>query len=191
MISDKHRVAFIHIAKCAGTSIEAYLKNFEFYIKYHYHTTHRKLLESDKYKNYYKFSFTRNPYDKMVSEFKWFTDQSNEWNSPDCRKYYKGVDFKTFVNKFLTLHPGDPYHLYSQYSILTPLKRIDFIGRFENLQEDFDIVCNKIGISKQKLPHTNKSKRKHYTEYYDDETRAIVAQKYAKDIEYFGYEFGE
>ena len=67
---------------------------------------------------------------------------------------------------------------------------LDMLLRFENLSNDWAKLCEKQGWDLE-LPHTNKSSGKHYTEYYDDATRDMVARRYAADIEYFGYSFGE
>ena len=70
-------------------------------------------------------------------------------------------------------------------------KKMNFIGKFENLQEDFHSVCTHIGLTPPKLPHLGKTRDKPYTEYYDDETRQMVGEKYAQDIKDFNYKFGE
>jgi hypothetical protein len=74
---------------------------------------------------------------------------------------------------------------------------VDFVGRFERLSEDLTMVFSEIGLEpslvEDKLPHKNGYKkpllRGHYRNFYTPETAAIVAQRFAKDIDYFGYGF--
>ena len=67
---------------------------------------------------------------------------------------------------------------------------MDFVGRYERLQEDFDEACRRIGIPPRKLPEKRKAKdRGAYREYYDDETAEMVARHFRRDIEEFGYRF--
>ena len=66
---------------------------------------------------------------------------------------------------------------------------MDFVGRFENLKKDFDIVCQKLSLKNVELCHKNKSSKKPYQEYFDQETIDLVADSYKKDIDYFGYKF--
>ena len=73
----------------------------------------------------------------------------------------------------------DPYHIGDTFHI----------GRFENLQESFDIICDKIGHVQVKLPHKLKSQRVHYTDYYDKVTEELVYNKYRVDIERFKYDY--
>jgi hypothetical protein len=68
---------------------------------------------------------------------------------------------------------------------------MDFVGRFERLQLDFDIACQRLGFPTMQLLVVNRSHHKHYTTYYDGDTYQAVKQAFEKDIGYFGYRFGD
>ena len=68
---------------------------------------------------------------------------------------------------------------------------VDNILRFEYLEKDWNLMFERIGHKPPKLPNKNVSKHKHYSEYYDDESREFIEQLFKKDIETFGYKFGE
>jgi hypothetical protein len=65
---------------------------------------------------------------------------------------------------------------------------VDFIGRFENLDSDFQAICARIGVPAV-LPHVNISNHVAYQHYYDSESEELIRQTFAPDISLFGYEF--
>ncbi len=202
MIIHDNKCIFIHIPKTGGQSVEISLglnigEEFSQNKKwcdvsamvglnpvtgeYMQHFTMARILsETTGLESYKSFTFVRNPWDRVISDFKWYGGDRNG-----------AVDLKDFI---IHERVADKSHVTPQYKFIyddAGTQLVDYIGRFENLQNDYNTICDKIGIPQQQLPHTNKTKHKRYTEYYDDETRQIVAEKYARDIECFGYKFGE
>ena len=207
LVSEQYEATFIHIPKTGGTSLasallsqgEAFnrlperIERHKNYVKNPLEWTikHSRMHDVDqRYQNFFCFAFVRNPWDLMVSSFSWWTQKPKQLQT---RKDYgydiKAKGFKAFI-KSNSSCLNECYHN-NEGQLYWLNDKIDFIGRYENLQQDFNTICDKIRIPRQALPHINKSKHKHYTEYYDDETRETVAEKYAKDIEYFYYKFGE
>jgi hypothetical protein len=66
---------------------------------------------------------------------------------------------------------------------------VQYLIRFENLEEDFNQVCAQIGISPVKLPTRNRSSRRHYSEYYDEATKRVVGDVFAEETAFGGYRF--
>ena len=66
---------------------------------------------------------------------------------------------------------------------------VDFIMKFECLDDDFKLVCKRLEIPYSPLLKRNVSDREHYSKYYDDELREIVSNKFIKEIEFGNYSF--
>ena len=197
MICHKHKCIFIHIPRCAGTSMELSIVGDNWWrvektTKHLIASTAKKIYEP-YWNDYFKFSFVRNPWDRMVSmsSFPGFYGVNlHQGGEIDFSNYFKKwPDIEVDPRSKSKNGKFDPVKNAVYLNILN--EEIDFIGRLENLQEDFDTVCDSIGKPRETLPHNGKSKNKHYTEYYNEETKQIVAEKYRKDIKHFGYKFGE
>ena len=144
--------------------------------------TKLKIQNTLKYNSsFFKFSFVRNPWDRVVSAY----------------EYLKGrgiinVSFKDFILSGIEYTDVKWHYAITQFDIIgdgDSTLLVDFVGRFEILQEDFNRVCKIIGIKPVKLPYKNNSTHSHYSVYYDDTLKEVVDKLYYKDIKIFGYEY--
>lgn len=154
---------------------------------------------SEKEKQYFKFTFVRNPFERLVScyESKYHTDRDKHHRSELQFDYYLGGrirkdrGFRNFVKKIVKISPRMmETHFMLQYDLLYDKAGhpfVDYYGKYENLQEEFSTIQKKYNL--KELPHYNKTiDNKNWMDYYDLEIAELVNKKYRKDIEFFGYQ---
>jgi chondroitin 4-sulfotransferase 11 len=201
IINHKYQFIFIHIQKTAGTSITNALYNLpETNNLYHSHSM-INLLDDGEYVDYFKFCFVRNPFDRLLS---WYNMILKKGFHNDWSKYIleNSTNFSEFLELTDIVIEKNPLELqstidypksisFNQLDYITDkLGKIqcDFIGRFENISNDFNILSQMLNI-KLELNHLNKFEHKHYSDCYNQIDIENVSKLYQRDIEYFNYKF--
>ena len=194
--------------KTGGTSIEQALglSGPRHNTAFQYRKHHPKAWEK-----YFVFSFVRNPWDRIFSYYN-FRRKIRQLETENT------LTFKQWLVRIAELmrtedHAALNFEFAPEYGVGTIAKKnpegwrvkldnalymltdehgkviVNFIGRFERLQQDFDVICEKLDIKRQLLPSINKTQHDPYWKYYDEDCEQIVAELYQKDITYFGYKF--
>ena len=167
----------------------------------------RAFVGEDRWNDYFTFAFARNPWDRAVSIFEHMrTDFQASLTHPAGKMTGKAqllvsigqalqvgpldLTFTRFIHDILRDRAIENYHWDLQSNALTDGRGqvlFDFIGRFERLQQDFDLICDRLGLAQEKLPHFNRSKRNAWPEYYAPQTMRVISKIYAEDFELLGY----
>ena len=217
LYSYRYRFLFVHLAKTGGTSIRTALDGYRWRDPYFYpqflcrklsaltrrrigvriprHAkaiTAQEMLPKDVFESLFKFAFVRNPWDLQVSS----------WHHIGRERPHllKGIDdFESFLYWKLE-DPERPYHYIvdgstePQWHSLMDFNGtsiVNFLGRYENLAEDYHEVCRRIGLRKApELPHKRQAKnRNDYRAYYSDYSNDLIEKHFRPDIENLGYTF--
>ena len=157
-------------------------------------------MNNDKWNDYYKFTFVRNPYDRLFSAWKYlkkinlFTKSFKEFAFLNFNDYnYDNLNLnKIYFHSFITEYD----HIINKYKLLD----INYIGKFENLNNDLIFILHQLGI--KEILHMNEIKlnvkinesniyenntKIQYYNYYDDTLLNKVNQVFFNDFRFFNY----
>jgi len=184
LINRPNKWAYIHIPKTGGSSLSQILLSVPDTEEIVLHGTLNQLTNVE---DYFIFSTVRNPFTRLAS---WYEHRKREGN------------IQPFANFIEKIDPLD-YVFFSQEYFLyhgkTENKKISFVAKYENFENDIKIIFNKIGIEQYRLPHINRNTMwerhpnlntyKLYKQYYNEEwMKDWVREKYKNDFTLFNYE---
>jgi len=155
------------------------------------------ILGAEEFARCTKFSVVRNPWARMVSRY-FFTHIESEpgvfekLRRGTTRRFHQR-EFEPWIENILARH-NSGQRKNSQLAKLVDLDGqllVDYVGRLEDVQTTLDWVSQKVGVGPMTMPHINGTHKGHYSQYYNQATKEMVAEICRQDIHYFGYQFEE
>ena len=215
MIFFKKKIIFVHIPRSGGTTIEKTLWRSEFNSDFSFDMDDEKhLLQGfiNKYRNkyqsdglqhltinniekiypleskqFFKFSFTRNPFSRIASAYCEIMQYRKDLR--DFLVIYKDSSFK----KFLQLIKKNHHTHWMPMNKFFPKRSLNFIGKFESFENDLDNLGKLINIEFSKKNFSNSgnfSQEANYLTFYEDkENIELVSEIYQEDLNRFDYNF--
>jgi len=190
---DELECIFIHIPKSAGVSVNRELFG-NLGGAHRSVRTYKRVFGPATFKKYYKFTFVRNPYSRLLSAYRFlkrggFCDVDKQWAEENLGQYNS---FQEFVHGWLTDKSVLTYnHFRPQFMYLCDRSfepEVDFIGHFETIDQDFEKVCLRLNVSRElKKYNQGPEKEDHWSFFYTDKELKKVYKIYRKDFELFGY----
>lgn len=166
---------FIHIPRNGGTSMESLAgcnghHKIDYYRDFFQYAVVGKTMD-----DFFKFAFVRNPWDRFVSSYVYSNKPLEE--------------FEEFVTDMSFGHLPDSIEFKPQYQFICDYEKnilVDFVGRYENLKEDWKKVCDRLGVEHE-LPWINKSenRKRDWESYYNTKTKKIIFDVYRDDFDLF------
>ena len=189
MISHAHQCIFVHQRKCAGSSI---ITSFGFGLDSpDWHFANDGVLSPDWSANpelihdYFKFAVIRNPWDRFISGWK-YCESTRDRSLMDVltKPPREGHDYRHLTRpQHLTLFGSDGK------------LAVDYLIRFEALDEGYREVCRRIGKADDRLARVNVARRSFwsrrpvYRKLFDAPARDLFEKIFSGDIRRFGYHF--
>lgn len=193
IISHKHKFIFVKTRKTAGSSIEKYLIDYLGSTDVCTGSDRDRTLRLNtneinghkgwqwianeypkEWKTYYKFAVERNPWDKIVSAYFYY-------KSRKPKKVAKGFD--AFVK---SAKDQNDWKLYAQGADIKVDRLVDYTSLHESFLE-LPVPYNNELL--RTFVKSDTQREKDYTKMYTDETKEIVAKKFANVINHFDYIF--
>jgi hypothetical protein len=214
MISHEHKCIFIHISKCAGSSIESafgidisdntennnsnlfgWNKRNQFFLQ---HATPQELIDGrflsiEIWNTYYKFIIVRNPYSRALSDYLWMM---KDLNVKDSFSNFLSMSGNFEIMKDTSNignYRADHLKTQKDYFFLNGKEiTYDFVLRFETLFQHLGDLTQRLKLPSnffKKKINTSKKEFKHYSHFYSMEDIDLVEKIYGEDLDFLSYNF--
>ena len=197
LLSTSHNFLFIAVPKTASSSVELALQGYHNASRAEPLGKHALAMEvtdhlaPSELAALFKFGFVRNPYSWMWSWYRF--RQRPELSNPAHRhhdRYAGDMDFDEFMKVF---NRGQVFLKQSDFLFSHQDEQlVDFVGRFETLEQDLEAVCERLQVPAPALERVNSSGGAAFDpSAIGSDARNLINQHFHRDFELFGYEMLE